>query len=144
MTGQLVLRFHIEGPERLRKDIFDIKYRIDAPHDISSFCLSLHESHNCPQYSVSSWTGKIEQTATQNLFPSVPTSAISLNRTTLLGVHRGVLGVLGVLRSTPWPENRTPDLELLLARTASLVLATRERGLQVQPASIHNAGEETV
>ena len=43
----------------------------------------------------------------------------SLNRTTLLGVHRGVLGVLGVLQSTLWPENRTPDLELLLARTAS-------------------------
>jgi len=76
-----------------------------------------------------------------HLLQRVPSS---LNRTTLLGVHRGVLGVLGVLRSTPWPENRTPDLELLLARTASLVLATRERGLQVQPASIHNAGEEFV
>jgi len=40
----------------------------------------------------------------------------TINRTTLLGVHRGVLGVL---QSTLWPENRTPDLELLLARTAS-------------------------
>jgi len=38
--------------------------------------------------------------------------------TTLLGVHRGVLGVLGVLQSTLWPENRTPDLELLLDQTA--------------------------
>ena len=34
-------------------------------------------------------------------------------------MHRGVLGVLGVLQSKLWPENRTPDLEVLLARTAS-------------------------
>jgi len=44
--------------------------------------------------------------------------ASSRKCTTLLGVHRGVLGVLGVLQSTLWPENRTPDLELLLVQTA--------------------------
>ena len=46
-------------------------------------------------------------------------SKSSLNRTTLLGVRRGVRGVLGVLQSTLWSENCTPDLELLLARTTS-------------------------
>ena len=30
-----------------------------------------------------------------------------------------MLRVLGVLKSALWPENRTPDLELFLARTAS-------------------------
>jgi len=45
--------------------------------------------------------------------------ASSLNRTTQLGEHRGVLGVLGMLQSKLWPENRTPDLDMLLARTAS-------------------------
>jgi len=44
--------------------------------------------------------------------------ASSLNCTTLLGVRRGVLGVLGVLQSTLLPENRIPDLELLLVRRA--------------------------
>ena len=44
--------------------------------------------------------------------------ASSLNCTTLLGVRRGVLGVLGVLQSTLLPENRIPDLELLLVRMA--------------------------
>jgi len=47
-----------------------------------------------------------------------PTARSSRKCTTLLGVHRGVLGVLGVLQSTLWPGNRTPDLELLLAQTA--------------------------
>ena len=48
---------------------------------------------------------------------AVPLS--SLNRNTLLRVHRGVLGVLDVLQSTLWPEILTPNLEFLLARTAS-------------------------
>jgi len=50
---------------------------------------------------------------------SMQLDASSLNRKTLLGVHSGVLRVLGVLKSTLWPENRTLDLELLLAQTAS-------------------------
>jgi len=52
------------------------------------------------------------------------------------------LGVLGELQSTLWPENYSRSR--IVAGPDGLVLATRERGLQVQPASIHNAGEKTV
>jgi len=61
---------------------------------------------------------KFSQRFNSMAFPIGFVAASSLICTTLMGVHRGVLGVLGVLQSTLRPENCTPNFELLLARTA--------------------------
>ena len=117
LSGQRV-SLHFRGAETVSSNVPSTLCERWWTAHISSLLYLGGCFHACASSVVIAATRGCSPFFSSSLFYCAHSNGSSRKCTTLLGMHRGVLGVLGVLQSTLWPENRTPDLELLLAQTA--------------------------